>query len=392
MQILGRLRLSIIFSIILIISILLLFNFSACEPKERIIKIGNQSVLTGENKVWGQDQLISMSIAASEISPAKVGGFDYKVKLVTKDDEGDPEKAFLVAQEMVEQNVSAVVGSTFNGTTKVSIPIYEEYNIPAITAHAQGEDLSNIGENFFRVIMNNKQKVENIASFLESQLKPKKLILIDDRNEYSANLVDYLNEILQARNLNAFKRYSIDFSSEDLGVIVDNLIIDEPDVIFFCGGYTQLASLITKAREKDLKAKFVTEELGMDEQISVLADSKYLEGLIAVIPEPPSIAKYTENEKAISFWHKYTDFSKKMDKEDIIQNPSPYAPYCYDAVYLIINAMKNANSILPEEYIDNLSQISYDGLVGHIEFDSNGERVDPPSTAFVYTNGAWARY
>ena len=122
--------------------ILLLFNFSACESKEKVIKIGNQSVLSGEDKFYGEDQLISLSMAAAELSPVRIGGFDYTIELVTKDDEGNAEKAFLIAQEFVEENAAAVIGSTFNGTTKASLPVYSELNIPFITPSAQGENIS----------------------------------------------------------------------------------------------------------------------------------------------------------------------------------------------------------------------------------------------------------
>src|SRR4030065_925450 len=113
----------ILFSVALAAIIVSAFSFSACENKEKVIKIGNQAVLSGEDKFFGEDQLISLKLAISELSPVKIGGFDSRLDLISKDDEGNAEKAFLIAQEQVEENVSAVIGSTFNGTTKASIPV-----------------------------------------------------------------------------------------------------------------------------------------------------------------------------------------------------------------------------------------------------------------------------
>jgi len=380
----------LILSGLIIFIFALVLNFSACETRDRVIKIGNQTVLSGEYRALGLDQNISASIAVSELCPVEIGGFSYKIDLISRDDEGDPEKAFLVAQELVEQDVSAVIGSAFNGTTKVSIPVYEEYNIPIVTPSAHGEELSRVGNNFFRMVINNQQRVENIASFLINQ-KPQKLIIIDNRSEYSVNLVDYLVETLNNQNLEVSRRYSLDFASEGYDVITENLILDKPDLIFACVEYDQLANLVNKVREAGIEARFVTEELGMNDQISVLADAKNLEGLLAVIADPPSVARYTEEEKAVDFWRKYSSYVEKMDLEEDL-NPGKYAPYSYDAVYIIINAMKKANSTLPEDFMDELKAISYDGVVGNIQFDSNGNRVSPPSTVFVFTNGLWARY
>ncbi|MBL7060912.1 MAG: branched-chain amino acid ABC transporter substrate-binding protein [Actinobacteria bacterium] len=379
---------------IIIVALILLFNFSACEPREKLIKIGNQTVLTGEYKFYGEDQLVSIELAASELSPVKIGGFEYKIDIITKDDEGNAERAFLVSQELVEEGVLGVIGSTFNGTTKVSIPVYEEYNIPIITPSAQGVELSKTGNNFFRLIMNNKQKIDNIAAFLMDEIKPRKLILIDNRDEYSVSLIDFLIEIFEDLGFSYNKRYAVDMESEGTGILAENLLIDEPDAIFFCGYYDELAKLITEVREIGLETQFITEEIGMDERISLFTDEQFLEGLIAIISEPPSLAKYSEDKRAIDFsLYKYPEFAEKMENIELSQyTPGPYSFYSYDALYLIIDAMKRANSILPEDYIDQLKLSSYDGIIGKIEFNSNGDRIDPPSTVFIIKNGDWVRY
>jgi len=367
--------------------------FSACESKEKYIRIGNQAVFSGDDKFFGEDQLISLSIAASELSPVRVSGFDYKINIITKDDEGNAERAFLIAQEFADEGVSAVIGSTFNGTTKASLPVYSEFNIPLITPSSQGEEISRGFSNFFRMIINNSQKVENIANFISEVIKPEKLIIIDNGSDYSIKLLDFLIEIFESRNITFQKRYSVNFNSDDYNILAENLLIDEPDIIFFCAKYNELADLITRVRKLNLNSQFIAEEIGMDEGITAITDSQYLEGIIAIVPEPPSLAKYSEDKKAIEFWRKYNDYVLKMKDDDISrEGPGVFAPYCYDAFYILINAMKKANSISPEDFMGELKSTSYDGVVGHIEFNSNGERVDPPSTVFIIKNGVWIRY
>jgi len=174
---------------------------------------------------------------------------------------------------------------------------------------------------------------------------------------------------------------------------VDNLLIEGPDTIFFCGNYGKLATVIKKSREAGLQSRFITETLGMDDNIFVLTDVQNLEGLVAVIPDPPSLAKYSQDPKAVGFWHDFNNYLAQMDEDDIgIDGPGVYSPYCYDSVFVIIEAIKRANSILPGDFIDELRGLSIDGVVGHIEFDSNGERLEPESTVFVVKDGAWVRY
>ena len=398
MNLSGAIKGKAIRSSIIIISIFLIIlsamNFSACDTRERIIKIGNQAVLSGEYKSFGEDQLVSMELAISKISPVSIGGFDYKIKLVTKDDEGNPEKAFLIAREMVDQGVAAVIGSTFDGTTKVSIPVYGEYNIPMITPFAQKIDIASGNNNFFRMIINNKQKIENIADFIINDIEPQKIIFIDNREEYSSELVDFMEELFNEQDKEVLRRYSIKTGEDDLTVLAENLLIDEPDHVFFVARHNELALLIKEVRKLGLESRFITETLGMDESIFSFADSSDLEGTIAIIPEPPSLAIYSEDPDAVNFWHDYNEMldSLKEKSSFSIDGPGEYAPYAYDAVLLVIEAMQRSNSVIPVDFMTELRGISFNGVTGDIQFDSNGDRLDPPSTIFIIKDGVWARY
>jgi branched-chain amino acid transport system substrate-binding protein len=379
--------------LIIVPLICLSINLTSCDYRIRVIKIGNQAVLSGEYKSFGEDQLVSVRLAADKLSPVRIGGFDYEIEIITKDDEGNPEKAFLAAQEMINEEAAGVIGSTFNGTTEASIPVYDEYGIPLISSSAQKTGLSDLGDDFFRLVINSAQKIENIAGFIKREIDPRKLILINNREEYSIELVDYLKEVLLDYEIKTPEPMSIKIDEEDITDIAEYLLMEGPDAIFFCGNYSELASVMTEAREIGLESIFITETMGMDDNIFVLADAQYLEGLIAIIPEPPSLARYSQDPKAVSFWYDFNDYLSEADDLDVsIDGPGQYAPYCYDSVFVIIEAMKRSNSTLPKDYIDELRNTSYDGVVGHIEFDSKGDRVEPMSTSFTVKDGAWVRY
>ena len=398
MNLSGVIKRKAVRSSIIIISILMIvffaLNFSACDTKERIIKIGNQAVLSGEYRSFGEEQLVSMELAISKISPVNIGGFEYKIEIVTKDDEGNPEKAFLIAREMVDQGVAAVIGSTFDGTTKVSVPVYGEYNIPIITPFAQKVEIASGENNFFRMIINNKQKIENIADFIINDIEPEKIIFIDNREEYSSDLVDFMEELFHEQDKEVLRRYSIKIGEDDLTVLAENLLIDEPDHIFFAARHNELALMIKEVRKLGLESRFIAETLGMNESIFSFADSSDLEGTIAIIPEPPSLAIYSEDPDAVNFWHDYNDMLDRLKEESSfsIDGPGEYAPYAYDAVLLVIEAMRRSNSVMPEDFMDELKEVSFDGVIGDIQFDSNGDRLDPLSTIFIIKDGVWTRY
>jgi branched-chain amino acid transport system substrate-binding protein len=64
-----------------------------------------------------------------------------------------------------------------------------------------------------------------------------------------------------------------------------------------------------------------------------------------------------------------------------------YSPYSYDAVGVLVDAMKRANSVDPAKYIAELPKTSYAGLTGRIEFDDNGDVKNGAITMYETKDG-----
>jgi branched-chain amino acid transport system substrate-binding protein len=63
------------------------------------------------------------------------------------------------------------------------------------------------------------------------------------------------------------------------------------------------------------------------------------------------------------------------------------SPYTYDATMLLVDAMTRAGSADPRVYAPHLFTTDYQGLIGRIGFESDGEMKDPPMTLYVYRDG-----
>ena len=64
-----------------------------------------------------------------------------------------------------------------------------------------------------------------------------------------------------------------------------------------------------------------------------------------------------------------------------------YSPYTYDATYLIVDAMKRANSVDPKVYTPELLKSQFKGVTSTIAFEPNGEMKNPAITLYVYKDG-----
>jgi branched-chain amino acid transport system substrate-binding protein len=59
----------------------------------------------------------------------------------------------------------------------------------------------------------------------------------------------------------------------------------------------------------------------------------------------------------------------------------------YDAVMVMVEAMKKANSAEPAKYLPELAKISYKGVTGNISFDAKGDIKNGTLTLYTYKGG-----
>ena len=64
-----------------------------------------------------------------------------------------------------------------------------------------------------------------------------------------------------------------------------------------------------------------------------------------------------------------------------------YSPYTYDATFLLVDAMKRANSTDPKVYTPELIKSNFKGVTTTIAFEPNGELKNPAMTLYVYKDG-----
>jgi len=93
-----------------------------------------------------------------------------------------------------------------------------------------------------------------------------------------------------------------------------------------------------------------------------------------------------------------TDFKNRFGA-DAYAN-SPYTPYGYDAMNILIQAIKSvllANNGQPpadtqtfrDQIVQQLHSVQYDGAVGHTSFDQNGDTTNPFFTLYKVSGGTW---
>lgn len=67
-----------------------------------------------------------------------------------------------------------------------------------------------------------------------------------------------------------------------------------------------------------------------------------------------------------------------------------YAPYAYDAVRVVAEAMKQVGSTETAKFLPALAALNYPGLSAQIQFDEKGDIKDGAVTLYQAKAGAWS--
>jgi branched-chain amino acid transport system substrate-binding protein len=134
--------------------------------------------------------------------------------------------------------------------------------------------------------------------------------------------------------------------------------------------------LMRQIRSLGITAQFLGGDGVYTPEFIKLADSA-AEGAYASLPGVP----LERMASGIAFRDKYR---AKYNREIQL-----YAPFCYDAVNIMIEAMKRADSVKPEKYLPELAKTDYNGVTARIVFDEKGDLKGGAITFYRVRNGKW---
>lgn len=345
---------------------------------EPVIKIGSASPLTGPQAHLGKDNANGAQLAVDEINASGLilGGKKMHLELIAEDDQADPKTATTVAQKLVDDDVAGVIGHLNSGATIPASKIYYDAEIPQISPSATAVSYTAQGFNTaFRVMSNDHQQGEALGRFAVNQLGAKRIAIIDDRSAYGQGLADEFEKAVKAAGGTVVAREYTTDKATDFMAILTSIKAHAPQVLFFGGMDPQAAPLARQMHELGLHAQLLGGD-GMQTPLFIKLAGRDAEGAIASTPGLPVL----EMPGGRAFKQK---FNARYGE---IQN---YSPYAYDAVYVLIEAMKRAQSADPAKYLAELPKTDYQGVTGHIRFDRNGDLANSAITLYRVESGVW---
>ena len=338
------------------------------------VKIGHVAPLTGPIAHLGKDNENGARLAIEEINKAglTIDGKKVVLTLVPEDDAEDPKTATQVAQKLVDAKVVGVVGHLNSGTSIPASRIYSDAGITQVSPSATNPDYTKQGfKTTYRLVATDAQQGPALANYVVNTLKAKTVAIIDDSTQYGKGLADEFEKTVKAAGMKVVTREASNNKATDFKAILTKIKGSKPDVIMYGGMDATGGPLTKQAAELGIKAKVVGGDGMCTEKLAELAG----EAVVNVT--------CSEAGMALSKMAQGAGFQKRY-KERFNSDVQIYAPFTYDAVYVLVDSMKRANSTDPAKILAVMPDTKMQGLVGNIAFDNKGDMKEGVITLYDF--------
>jgi len=339
-----------------------------CSKKETatsgvVIKIGNVAPLTGPDSYLGKDNENGARLAVEEINRQglTINGKAITLELLGEDDAGDPKLGTQVAQKLVDSKVVAVVGHLNSGVTIPASKIYSEAGIVQISPSSTNPEYTKQGyKTAYRMVGTDAQQGPVLAKFAIETLKGKSIAIVDDATQYGKGLADEFEKKIISSGSKIVIHEATNNKATDFKAILTNIKAKNPDIILFGGMAATGGPFAKQAKELGIKAKII----GGDGICSPTLYELAGDAVENIVCSTVGVPKESLNNSA-NFLKNYQERFKT--------EVQIYAPMAYDAVMIIVDAMKRSNSTNAADILKAIPTTNYAGLSGQITFDEKGD-------------------
>jgi branched-chain amino acid transport system substrate-binding protein len=329
-----------------------------------VIRIGHVAPLSGGDAHLGKDNENGARLAADEINAAggvKLGGKTYRVEILGEDDKADPREGTLAAQKLVDAGVVAVVGHLNSGSSIPASKIYADASIAQISPSSTAIKYTDQGfKTTFRVVANDRQQGTAMANYAIEGFKAKTVAVVDDRTAYGQGLAEVVERVVKERGATVVAREYTDNKASDFNAILTKIRAARPDVIVYGGMDDTAGPMAKQIHQLGIKTPLLSGDGACSPEFIKLAGDGA--DLLTCSRAGEAVEKLA---KGAQFMAKY---KAKFGSEVQI-----YAPYSYDAVYVIVDAIRRAGSLDRAAITAAVAATDLDGLTGHIAFDAKGD-------------------
>jgi len=339
----------------LLFSVLPVFPGIAAETD--VIRIGYTAPFTGAAAEYGNNGWRGILLALEDINKEgiSIGGKQYKIRISKYDSMCTPDEGVANVEKMIsEDKVVAILGDHCSTVCSAIAPLCDKHRIPGITIECALDSVTNPGHEFyFRMRPTVKMMIPAVMPKIFKAFDARTAAFLVINDGYGELFTKTAVNELEWRDVKTVAVEKFERGSTDYREQLKRIKRIKPDIVFYVGTASEGASLLTQAKLMGLMHRTVfigSEEMG-EMELLMRAGPDVVEGTYA-----------------ISLWGKVPpDFTNRVKKS--FNKPMHYGIiFGYDAMHVLVRAIKAAQSTDPVKIKDALKMTDYRAIEGHVRF------------------------
>ncbi len=331
------------------------------------IPVGLNVELSGGAATYGTDARDGALLAIEQINAAG-GVLGQQLEPIVKDCKSAADEAMSISSALVGQKIVAQIGPLTSGDVAGSTPIMMENKIPLIAPAATAvnvtvdEKTNKIKDYIFRVCFIDPFQGTLMANFAATDLKAKNAVIFKDSStDYAKGLAQYFKKTFEEKGGKIVAEEGFVKDDRDFKAVLTKIRSSNPDFIYVPGYYQEVAPLIKQARDLGITCPIGgCDGWVSDDMVKVAGaanlNNTYLTSDFSAEDKDAKVVKFVGDFKA-----KYSD-----------KAPNSFNALGYDAVQLLVQAIKDAGEAQPEKIKDALAKVKdFTGVTGKMTIDAN---------------------
>ena len=342
---------------------------TATEEGAKVVKIGVYEPQTGDNGAGGKQEILGMQYANVIQPTVEINGETYEVQLEIVDNRTTPENGPSAAAELINRDVSVVLGSYGSGVSIAGGAVFQEAGVPAIGVTCTNPQVTADCEVYYRICFLDPFQGTVLANYAYNELGvTTAYTLAMLGSDYDQGLVYYFTEAFEALGGTVVKE---DFPEGSANFVsyVNNAKAAGAGVIFapVSTNYAQL--IIEAASAQGFEGALLGSDTWDNNMVLESAQGKTVQVNITTFYQESG----SEFDTGIKEWINANEDAKTNNGgNDMV---SAVTAMGYDAYFTALEAIKAAGSTAPADVLAALPGVSYEGVCGLIEFDEIGDAI-----------------
>jgi branched-chain amino acid transport system substrate-binding protein len=354
------------------LAVALLGISSLAAHAESVFKIGLISPMSGANARYGASANKGAALAAKEINAAG-GVLGRKLEIESGDSQCVPAEGVSATKRMIDfDNLPVIIGDICSSVTLAMQPLAEEAKVLLLNAASSNPTITyKAGVGGFRWTFRNyptdEARAAIVLQYAVKQRGLKNFAVLSVDSDYGRGAIAFTKKYLP--RYPEAKILSEDYYKEsetDFRPVLSKIRNSGAQAIIMYGQADTTPIIARQMLELGLAGKVVLVGNGeFNTQSTIAAAPSVMNGAVeaaAWLPEwtSPQSRKFVE------------DYKKAYGEV-----PNNHAYTHWETVHLLAAAIKQANSLKPEDIRNALAKIRYDSAMGTVTFDDHDQAILP---------------